>query len=272
MVVGNPPFLNQLERLTAHRPGVAARLNELSRGVLRPYTDVSAVFLQRATGWVRPGGRVALVQPQSLLAARDAAGVRADVTSTSSLDVLWASDLPVFDAHVLTCAPVLRRGGQQGAVRRFHGPGFEELAPREDPELGGGGGPTCSRPASGSPRSPSVSSTACWVTSRTARRTSATSTTACGPTCAEAAECPDGRPWSPAVSSTPRSACGPTADPFPQAALGCAGDQPARPGRHRPRSGGPGRASFRRCWSAPRGGWSRRWPTRQGSGCPASRR
>jgi hypothetical protein len=146
VVVGNPPFLNQLERLTAHRPGVAARLNEQSRGALRPYTDVSAVFLQRAVGWVRPGGWIALVQPQSLLAARDAAGVRADVAATCSLESLWASDTPMFDASVLTCAPVLRRRpgngagqpGEQGAVRRYFGPGFAELAAWERPELTGG--------------------------------------------------------------------------------------------------------------------------------------
>ena len=138
VVVGNPPFLNQLERLTAHAPGVAATLNDRSYGTLRPYTDVSAVFLQRAAGWVGPGGRIGLVQPQSLLAARDAAGVRAYVAGTCALEALWASDAPVFDAHVITCAPVLRRGAPQGPVRRFHGPAFDELAPRPDPVLTGG--------------------------------------------------------------------------------------------------------------------------------------
>ncbi len=135
VVVGNPPFLNQLARLTAHRPGVAARLNDRSGGVLRPYTDVSAVFLQRSVEWVRPGGRIGLVQPQSVLAARDAAGVRKHVTATCALDAIWASAVPVFDAHVLTCAPVLRRDAPQKAVRRFHGPDFAELAAKSDPDL-----------------------------------------------------------------------------------------------------------------------------------------
>ena len=138
VVVGNPPFLNQLERLTAHGPGVAAALHARSPDVRRPYTDVSAIFLQRAAGWVRPGGRFGLVQPQSLLAARDAAGVRAHLAQGCALEALWASDEPVFDAHVITCAPVLRRGSPQGPVRRFHGPDFEELAPRPDPALDDG--------------------------------------------------------------------------------------------------------------------------------------
>ena len=138
VVVGNPPFLNQLERLTSHGSGASSRLNALSEGVLRPYTDVSAVFLQRAAGWVRPGGRIGLVQPQSLLAARDAAGVRDYVARSCAMEAIWVSDVPVFDAHVLTCAPVLRRDAAQGAVRRFAGPAFEELDSGPAPSLLGG--------------------------------------------------------------------------------------------------------------------------------------
>jgi hypothetical protein len=137
VVVGNPPFLNRLETLTALRPDAARDLAARSAGTLRPYTDLSAVFLQRSVTWVRPGGRIGLVQPQSLLAARDAAGVRRYLADTCALEGLWASDTSVFDARVLTCAPVLRRGAVQGAVRRHHGPEFEELAPRRDPALDG---------------------------------------------------------------------------------------------------------------------------------------
>lgn len=137
VVVGNPPFLNQLQRFTAHAAGVAARLNERSRGALRPYTDVSAVFLHRAVERVRPGGRIGLVQPQSLLAARDAAGVRAHLADSCALEAVWASDVPVFAANVITCAPVLRRAAHQMAVRRFHGPAFGELEPLTVPDLRG---------------------------------------------------------------------------------------------------------------------------------------
>jgi hypothetical protein len=137
VVVGNPPFLNQLERRTSTGPDVARQLRALGDGALGPYTDMSAVFLHRAVGWVRDGGRVALVQPQSLLAARDAAGVRRHLAASCSLEHLWASDTPVFDAHVLTCAPVLRKGAGQGAVTRSHGPAFEVVEPRPEPVLTG---------------------------------------------------------------------------------------------------------------------------------------
>lgn len=129
VVVGNPPFLNRLERRSALAAETVTRLNDRMPGVLGPYTDVSAVFLARAVDWVRPGGRIGLVQPQSVLAARDAAGVRRHVSRTCALEALWASDEPVFTANVLTCAPVLRRGGVQGPVRRTHGPAFTGLLP-----------------------------------------------------------------------------------------------------------------------------------------------
>ncbi len=131
LVVGNPPFLNQLGRLSAVPARLTALQDAHDPGVLRPYTDVSAAFLHRAVDWVRDGGRVALVQPQSVLAARDAGGVRARVADRCALEALWATDRPVFDASVLTCALVLRRGAVQGHVRRTHGPGFRRLPTHE---------------------------------------------------------------------------------------------------------------------------------------------
>jgi SAM-dependent methyltransferase len=101
-VVGNPPFLNQLRTATVRAASVEG---------VGPYTDTSAVFLLRAAGLVRDGGRVGLVQPLSVLAARDAAPVREALDRDGCLVSLWASDRPVFEGTpVLTCAPVWERG------------------------------------------------------------------------------------------------------------------------------------------------------------------
>ncbi|WP_203231302.1 HsdM family class I SAM-dependent methyltransferase [Nocardioides caldifontis] len=132
VVVGNPPFLNRLERRTAPDAATVRLLGDRGEGSIGPYTDVSAVFLHRAVRWVRPGGRIGLVQPQSLLAARDAAGVRRALAAGCALESVWASDRPVFEGTpVLTCAPVLRTATPQGPVRRAHGPSFGPVAPRE---------------------------------------------------------------------------------------------------------------------------------------------
>ena len=100
-VVGNPPFLGQLRRRTA------------SREAGRPgaYTDTSALFLQRSLGLVRDGGVVALVQPLSVLSAREAAPVREAVAAVGAVEDLWVGDRPAFHGtRVHTCVPVVRVG------------------------------------------------------------------------------------------------------------------------------------------------------------------
>jgi hypothetical protein len=114
VVVGNPPFLGQLRRRTARAaagsgPGA--------------YTDTSALFLHRALDRVRPGGTVALVQPWSLLAARDAAPVRRAVGEAGAVTAFWASVTPVFTGTaVATCVPVVERAARQDDVATWHGP------------------------------------------------------------------------------------------------------------------------------------------------------
>ncbi len=100
-VVGNPPFGGRLRP----RGPVALRAPAA-------YTDTSAVFLLRSLDLVRPGGTVALVQPLSLLAARDAGPVRAAVRDVGRVTDFWTSPQPVFaGTTVLTCVPVVRVGG-----------------------------------------------------------------------------------------------------------------------------------------------------------------
>ncbi|GAA1533183.1 N-6 DNA methylase [Nocardioides humi] len=103
-VVGNPPFLGQLRRHSAGR-------SEEHRRGLGAYTDTSAVFLRRSLDLVGQGGVVALVQPLSVLAARDAGAVRAAVASRGAVTDFWCADGPVFaGTPVLTCVPVVRVG------------------------------------------------------------------------------------------------------------------------------------------------------------------
>lgn len=103
-VVGNPPFLGQLKRRTAG-----------SRGGLGGYADTSAAFLHRALDLVAPGGTVALVQPLSVLGARDAGPVRGKVAEVGAVTDLWVSDRPVFrGTSVLACVPIVQLGATAG--------------------------------------------------------------------------------------------------------------------------------------------------------------
>lgn len=125
VVVGNPPFLNQLASATSR--GGRSRFGG------GPYADAAAEFLALAIRLCRPGGRVGLVLPQSLLSTRDAAAIREAVDSAAALRWMWWSNTQMFDAGVRVWAGVWEVGGQQRAVRRAYGPNFDELPARPRP-------------------------------------------------------------------------------------------------------------------------------------------
>jgi hypothetical protein len=111
LVVGNPPFLSQLSAATSRDGERRRRLGERF-GEVGAYTDDAALFLLAGVDLAAPGGVVAMVQPQSVLSARDAGAVRDRVLRDATLDGLWAhGGSPFPDADVAVCAPVLRRRG-----------------------------------------------------------------------------------------------------------------------------------------------------------------
>ena len=116
LVLGNPPFQGQLGADTARTAAEGVRL----RGSLGPaatgYVDTAALFLLAAVDQVRPDGVVLLIQPQSVLASRDAAGVRGALAEGATLAGLWVCDVPVCAARTRVCAPVLRRGPAAAAA------------------------------------------------------------------------------------------------------------------------------------------------------------
>jgi SAM-dependent methyltransferase len=97
VVVGNPPFLSQLDRTTTR--GGASRFGGGA------YADAAAEFLALAVAAADPtGGRVGMVLPQSILASRDAGAVRDSVDAMAVRCWSWWSPRRQFDADVLVCA------------------------------------------------------------------------------------------------------------------------------------------------------------------------
>ncbi|MGP1257269.1 MAG: HsdM family class I SAM-dependent methyltransferase [Kiloniellales bacterium] len=133
-VVGNPPYLNQLEEATASSRATAAAVREWSGGVVKGYADAAAAFWLLSTMLLRDDGRCALVLPRSVLSTRDALGVRERVARECAVDAVWFDDRPVFDASVRVCAPVVRRGTASASTGRCVGipptPVTEASAPR----------------------------------------------------------------------------------------------------------------------------------------------
>ncbi len=127
VVVGNPPFLNQLGRATARDRGQAEALRQRFGLAGSGYVDTAALFLVLGTRLVRPGGTVALVLPESFLATRDARAARSAVLAEAGLEALWIPSAFVFDgATVRVCVPVLRRGGSRSGRLRV----WRDVAPR----------------------------------------------------------------------------------------------------------------------------------------------
>ncbi len=130
-VVGNPPYLNQLGADTTVDRETAARLQARFGAARRAYTDVATLFVLRAVDLARPRGRVALVTPLSLLAAKDAEPARKRLTERARFWSVWLTTDRIFpDADVRVCVVALEvfRGTQMG-IRRAFGNDFEPAAP-----------------------------------------------------------------------------------------------------------------------------------------------
>ncbi|MCP5029507.1 MAG: N-6 DNA methylase [Actinomycetia bacterium] len=109
-VVGNPPFLGQLSSDTARSRDRAVALAVRWGSSIPPYVDDSALFLLLGGELLAEGGQMVLIQPQSVLAARDAGPIRAAVAEQLNLAGLWLTAEAVFgSAAVRVCAPMLSR-------------------------------------------------------------------------------------------------------------------------------------------------------------------
>jgi hypothetical protein len=109
-VVGNPPFQNQLAAATARPSARQHALRERYGDAVTPYVDTAALFLLLGVELAAPGGQVAMVQPQSTVASRDAGPVRAALAEGARLVDLWVASEHVFAARVHVCVPALAVG------------------------------------------------------------------------------------------------------------------------------------------------------------------
>jgi hypothetical protein len=131
VMLGNPPFLNQLEQGTVTTRPAAALLRARFPDEVGAYTDTAALLLLHAARRLRPGGRLAMVQPQSILAAQDARAVRAALVAVAPPTHVWWSGAHVFPGtSVYVTALALRRGPPVAALTRAHGITFAALPDR----------------------------------------------------------------------------------------------------------------------------------------------
>jgi SAM-dependent methyltransferase len=141
VIVGNPPFLNQLESATVASRARVAALRARFPGLVAPYTDPAWLHLVAGLRAVRPGGRVGLLLPRSFLAARDAAAVRAAVATEGTVRAVWDGGAVFPGVAVAVCAVVVERGPADPGLT--HAPSWAHLleapagVPRVRPRVGG---------------------------------------------------------------------------------------------------------------------------------------
>lgn len=135
LVIGNPPFASPLKSGAIGPAADEYRRQHVDD--LGPYADQAFFHLHRAITSSGPGSVVTLVQPQSLLAGRDAAPLRQVLDNRASLHTLWVSRRAVFDAGARVCAPILVVGGEtMNNIRLVADGRYETVANSAVPDAG----------------------------------------------------------------------------------------------------------------------------------------
>jgi methylase of polypeptide subunit release factors len=121
-VIGNPPFLNQLESETSLSTDLATALVDRYGESLSKLTNTASIFMLGASEIVKVSGVVTLIQPISFLATRESNEIRRLLLQRRSLQELWFGGGGIFDAAVevvgVTLGPKQSSGSTQISIGR----------------------------------------------------------------------------------------------------------------------------------------------------------
>ncbi len=108
VLIGNPPFLNRVKSVGDGLELEKEIAKQRWPKVVKPYTDQASLFMIRNSDLLSSSGYMAILQPESFLAARDSAAIRNVLVSDHRVCHLWVATRSVFQgAEVRTCAVVL---------------------------------------------------------------------------------------------------------------------------------------------------------------------
>ena len=119
VVIGNPPFLNQLASETSLDRAALAKIQSIYGDVIRKTTNPASIFFLLSMSITRRGGSISLVQPLSFLAVRDSSGVREVLAE--SVKSIWICIDQVFEASVSTVVVTVTPKVQQKQIELFEG-------------------------------------------------------------------------------------------------------------------------------------------------------
>ena len=126
LVLGNPPYLNQLESHTAVDRGVSRLLDARFGPLKQAYTDLATLFMVEAQRILRPGGRQVLVHPLAMFAAKDAGPARRRLAENGAISGLWITTEHIFDAALVFVGAIclVKGASRRSLVQRHHGNSF----------------------------------------------------------------------------------------------------------------------------------------------------
>lgn len=134
-VVGNPPFLNQLETETAISTELATALIDRYGATLSKLTNTASIFMLGASEIVNSTGVISLIQPVSFLATRESAEVRRRLLQRGSLKELWFGGSGIFDAAVEIVGVTVTLKQSDNSTRISLGRAFESAGSVPSPTV-----------------------------------------------------------------------------------------------------------------------------------------
>ena len=133
-IIGNPPFLSQMHTTTVRTTERREDLRSQYGNLVKAYTNEAWLFLALGLDLLEPGGQMALIQPLSLIAARDALEIREKILTEASLEGLWVDQSTVFVGRTEVCAPIIKNvTSDKKEVLRYVGREIEEATSGEYP-------------------------------------------------------------------------------------------------------------------------------------------
>lgn len=127
VVIGNPPFLNQLSTETASSANQFAELESRYSSLIGRLTNTASIFFLAALNMVKKTGIISFIQPISFLATRDSETIRRRLANTQSLASVWICSEKVFDAAVQVTAITLNLGCQSTNIEIYSERSFKKV-------------------------------------------------------------------------------------------------------------------------------------------------
>ena len=127
IVIGNPPFLNQLSTETVASASQYTELESRYSNSINKLTNTASIFFLAALKMANKSGTISFIQPMSFLATRDSEPVRRRIADTQSLSSVWVCEEKVFDAAVQVAAITINLGQLSDTVKIYSDRSFTHV-------------------------------------------------------------------------------------------------------------------------------------------------